>query len=69
MERVKSFTRKEIIGREEKYLIGRGYSELENFYKENTVLSRRNYSWERKTLNDKEVKYAEDDKYSDWEIL
>ena len=52
MEWVKSFIRKEIIGREEKDLEGKKRSET-MFYKGNTVLSRRNYSYGRNTLNGK----------------
>ena len=52
MEWVNSFIRKEIIGREEKYLEGKRRSET-MFYKGNTVLSRRNYSYWRNTLDGK----------------
>ena len=52
MEWVKSFIQKEIVGREETNLAGRRHSKT-IFCKVNTVLSRRNYSYGRNTLNGK----------------
>ena len=50
MEWVKSFIQKEIVGREETNLAGRRHSKT-IFCKVNTVLSRRNYSYGRNTLD------------------